>query len=80
MLYLCNVKSIFNLFREKMNTQEMLEYGLKVFNNEETKFQSWLDKPNISLNNKTPRFLLLSDKGCKEVLQCLNRIEYGNYA
>lgn len=63
-----------------MNKQEILEYGLEVFNAEEIKFQSWLDKSNISLNNKIPRILLLSDKGCKEILQCLNRIEYGNYA
>lgn len=63
-----------------MTTEEILKYGLEVFNNEETKFNNWLDKSNISLGNKKPRFLLLSEKGSKEVLNCLNRIEYGNLA
>lgn len=63
-----------------MAAQEIISYGLKVFNNEENKFYNWLDKSNISLNNRMPSRLLLSDKGCKEVLQCLNRIEFGNYA
>lgn len=62
-----------------MNVEQVLEFGLEVFNNEDEKFQRWLDKSNISLNNKKPRLLLLSNKGCQEVLQCLNRIEYGNF-
>lgn len=62
-----------------MNKEELLQYGLEVFNNEEVKFQRWLDKPNLSLSDKIPRFLLLSDKGCKEVLNCLNRMEFGNF-
>lgn len=63
-----------------MITQEMLDYGLEVFNNEKIKFESWLDKPNISLNNKKPKDLILSDRGRKEVLDCLNRIEYSNFS
>lgn len=66
--------------KERVEAQEIINYGLEVFNNEEDKFYRWLDKPNISLNNKIPKMLLLSDKGCKEVLQCLNRIKTGNYA
>lgn len=62
------------------SVQEILKYGIEVFNNEEAKFNRWLDKPNISLNNRTPRFLLLSNKGCKEVLNCLNRIEHSNFS
>lgn len=62
-----------------MTTQEILDYGLIVFNNEKLKFESWLYESNISLGNKKPRFLLLSIKGRKEVLDCLNRIEYGNF-
>ena len=63
-----------------MTTQEILDYGLEVFNNEKIKFESWLDKPNISLNNKKPKALILSDRGRKEVLDCLNRIEYSNFS
>lgn len=66
--------------KERVIAQEIISYGVGAFNNEEDKFYSWLDKANISLNNKIPRNLLLSDKGCKEVLDCLNRIETGNYA
>ncbi len=60
-----------------MTTEKILKFGEEVFNSKE-KFESWLDKNNISLGNKKPRFLLLSEKGSKEVLNCLNRIEYGN--
>jgi uncharacterized protein (DUF2384 family) len=68
----------FNFFaRNKMETQELLEFGLSVFNNEEDKFERWLDKVNISLGGKTPRFLIFSAKGRKEVEDCLVRIEYG---
>lgn len=62
-----------------MITEEILKFGLEVFNNEENKFERWLDSNNISLGNRKPRFLLLSEKGNKEVLNCLNRIEYGNF-
>ena len=71
---------IYQFISHKMITQEILDYGLSVFNNEKLKFEKWLDESNISLNNKKPRSLLFSNKGCKEVLDCLNRIEYGNFS
>lgn len=61
------------------NVQEILKFGLEVFNNEETKFNHWLDEVNISLGSVTPNSLLLSKDGCEEVLKCLYRIEYGNF-
>lgn len=62
-----------------MTVEEILKFGLGVFNNEGDKFERWLDKDNISINGRKPRILLLSDKGCKEVLDCLIRIEYSNF-
>lgn len=59
---------------------ELLDFGLEVFNNEEVKFQRWLKKQNLSLNGSTPESLLDSITGIYEVKNCLNRIEYGNFA
>lgn len=62
-----------------MNKEELLQYGLEVFNNENDKFQRWLIKSNITLYGKCPQKLLDSPKGIKEVKNCLDRIEYGNF-
>lgn len=59
---------------------ELIDYGQKVFNNENEKFQRWLKKPNLSLGGKTPESLLDTTTGIDEVNYCLNRIEYGNFA
>lgn len=73
------IQTVLKMDKIENNVQEILKFGLEVFNNEETKFNHWLETVNISLGNKTPNSLLYSDKGCKEVLHCLNRIEYGNF-
>jgi putative toxin-antitoxin system antitoxin component (TIGR02293 family) len=59
---------------------ELVDYGLGVFNGEEVKFQRWLHKPNISLGGAIPEVLLDSITGIQEVHRCLERIEYGNVA
>lgn len=59
---------------------ELLEYGLVVFNNEEEKFQNWLAKANIALGGVAPKNLFDSLTGIEEVKNCLNRLEYGNLA
>ena len=59
---------------------ELLDFGLKVFNNEKEKFQRWLKKPNISLGSATPESLFDSLTGIQEVRNSLNRLEYGNMA
>lgn len=59
---------------------ELIDFGNLVFNNEEKKFQRWLKKPNISLGNTSPESLLDSSTGIQEVMNCLNRLEYGNLA
>ena len=59
---------------------ELLVFGLNVFNSEKEKFQSWLQKPNISLGGATPISLFDSLTGIQEVRNSLNRIEYGNLA
>jgi hypothetical protein len=63
-----------------MNKQEVLDYGLMVFNNEEEKFQSWLSTPVPALGNSIPNDLLDSIEGLKKVENLLHRIEYGVYS
>ena len=63
-----------------MNKQEVLKYGISVFNKEGVKFSRWLTKPNLSLGNKTPNELLESEEGLREVKNCLDRIEYGTFS
>jgi putative toxin-antitoxin system antitoxin component (TIGR02293 family) len=59
---------------------ELIDFGLEVFNNEEEKFQHWLRKPNVSLGGSTPESLLDTVTGINEVKYCLNRLEFGNLA
>ncbi len=59
---------------------ELIDYGIAVFNNEEGKFQRWLKKPNVSLGGHSPDSLLDTATGIDEVNNCLNRIEFGNFA
>lgn len=59
---------------------EVLEYGDLVFNSETDKFNRWLKKPNISIGNVTPESLFDTFSGIQVVRNCLNRIEYGNFA
>jgi putative toxin-antitoxin system antitoxin component (TIGR02293 family) len=63
-----------------MNKQEVLDYGLIVFNNEEEKFQHWLSTPVLALGNMIPNELLDSIEGLKQVENVLYRIEYGVYS
>lgn len=60
--------------------EELIDYGIEVFNKEEDKFQRWMNKPNDSLDKNTPESLLDSIVGIQEVRNCLNRIEFGNLA
>jgi len=59
---------------------ELLEYGLVVFNDEKDKFQNWLTKANLSLGGVAPKSLFDSLTGIQEVKNCLDRLEYGNLA
>lgn len=63
----------------KEEIDELYIYGIEVFNDEKDKFFRWLNKPNISLNNKKPLNLLNDNKGIKDVYNCLDRINYGNF-
>jgi len=60
--------------------EELIDYGIEVFNKEVDKFQRWMNKPNDSLDKNTPESLLDSVIGIQEVRNCLNRIEFGNLA
>lgn len=59
---------------------ELLDFGIEVFNNETEKFQRWMKKENASLGGNSPESLLDSVTGIQEVKNCLNRIEFGNFA
>jgi len=59
---------------------ELIDFGQEVFNNENDKFQRWLKKPNLSLGGNSPESLLDTTTGIDEVIFCLNRIEFGNFA
>ncbi|MDR6969062.1 putative toxin-antitoxin system antitoxin component (TIGR02293 family) [Flavobacterium arsenatis] len=59
---------------------ELIDYGIEVFNNEEEKFQRWLKKPNLSIGGNTPESMLDTITGINEVKFTLNRIEFGNLA
>ncbi|MCW4469840.1 MbcA/ParS/Xre antitoxin family protein [Flavobacterium sp. MFBS3-15] len=59
---------------------ELIDFGKRVFNGEEDKFQRWMKKPNTSLGGNTPESLLDSVTGIQEVKNSLNRLEFGNLA
>lgn len=59
---------------------ELIDYGLEVFNHEEEKFQRWLKKPNLSIGGNSPESMLDTVTGINEVKFSLNRLEYGNLA
>ena len=59
---------------------ELIDFGLEVFNNEEGKFQRWLKKPNLSIGGNSPESMLDTVTGINEVKFSLNRIEFGNLA
>lgn len=59
---------------------EVIDYGLEVFNNEEEKFQRWLKKPNPSIGGNSPESMLDTVTGINEVKFSLNRLEFGNLA
>jgi len=59
---------------------ELIDYGLEVFNHEEEKFQRWLKKPNLSIGGNSPESMLDTITGINEVTFSLNRLEFGNLA
>lgn len=63
-----------------MLIQELIDFGMEVFNNEDEKFQRWLKKPNISLGGNPPESMLDTVTGINEVRYSLNRLEFGNLA
>lgn len=62
------------------NREKVLKYGIEVFNSETTKFSNWLFKPNYSLGGAVPNDLLETEEGVKQVKNCLDRIEFGNFS
>ncbi|REG78429.1 type II RES/Xre toxin-antitoxin system antitoxin [Algoriphagus antarcticus] len=59
---------------------ELIDYGLEVFNNEEAKFHRWFKKSNVSIGGNSPESMLDTVTGINEVRFCLTRLEYGNLA
>jgi putative toxin-antitoxin system antitoxin component (TIGR02293 family) len=81
-----NKKKIEHLFWDSRDSEllilinELIDYGLEVFNNEEEKFQRWLKKPNLSIGGNSPETMLDTITGINEVKFSLNRLEFGNLA
>jgi len=81
-----NKKKSENSLLDSRNTElvilinELIDYGLEVFNNEEEKFQRWLKKPNLSIGGNAPESMLDTVTGINEVKFSLNRLEFGNLA
>lgn len=63
-----------------LSINELVDYGVAVFNKEEKKFQRWLKKPNQSLGGNIPDSMLDTISGINEIRYALNRIEFGNLA
>lgn len=59
---------------------ELIDYGVEVFNNEEEKFQRWLKKSNLAIGGNSPESMLDTITGINEVRFSLNRLEFGNFA
>ena len=59
---------------------ELFEYGLEVFNQDHKSFDNWLRKPNPSLAGHVPESLFDTFTGMQEVRNCLQIIDFGNYA
>ena len=59
---------------------ELIDFGIEVFNNENDKFERWMKKPNLSLEGNSPESLLDTITGISEVKNCLNKLEFGNFA
>ena len=62
-----------------MDREKLLKYGIQVFNGELEKFSNWLLKPNMSLGNQIPNELIQTVEGLREVKNCLDKIENGNF-
>jgi len=81
-----NKKKNDNLLLDSRNSElvilinDLIDFGLEVFNNEEEKFQRWLKKPNLSIGGSSPESMLDTITGINEVRFSLNRLEFGNLA
>jgi len=63
-----------------MSNYTIFKFGINTFNNNKMMFKGWLYRKNYSLGEVTPISLLCTEEGKKQVMSCLNRIEYGNMA
>lgn len=55
---------------------KMLHLGLKVFGSEE-KFKSWMKKPAIALEGKSPESIMETKEGIQRVGDLLGQIDHG---
>lgn len=54
-------------------------HALDTFGNPQTA-ESWLDTPNAALQNQTPRTLVNTIEGARQVEEVLTRIDYGIFS
>lgn len=60
-------------------SEAVLAHALDTFGNAEIA-ESWLDTPNAALRNQTPRMLVNTAEGAKQVEEVLTRIDYGVFS
>lgn len=60
--------------------KQLMEFALKIFDNDKRDVRSWLSTPNGALNNAAPVDLIDTPEGIEEVYKVLGRIAYGVYS
>ena len=83
LLYYCVPADTYVAMLEAIDVSEMEELrgrvhqlGLDVFGNEET-FKSWVKKPAIALEGKTPELMMATKEGIQRVSDLLGKIDHG---
>tara|TARA_Y100001933_G_scaffold262988_1_gene322881 strand:- start:1509 stop:1745 length:237 start_codon:yes stop_codon:yes gene_type:complete len=63
-----------------MESDNLEDIKRTYFGNDDLIFEQWLDRPVKALEHKTPRELLATVDGCREVKLYLSQVKYGDYS
>ncbi|MCZ2722363.1 MbcA/ParS/Xre antitoxin family protein [Marinomonas sp. 15G1-11] len=82
-LYYCVPADTYAAMLEAIEVSEMEklrarihQLGLEVFGDEET-FKSWMKKPAIALEGKSPELMMATKEGIQQVSDLLGKIDHG---
>jgi hypothetical protein len=59
---------------------QVIEFALKIFDNDKNEVRSWMSSPNGALNNVSPISIIDTPAGLEEVYNVLGRIATGVYS